>query len=149
MGGSGAVLHNEEGVDAAGFAYESDVRRNALERGFEEGHVGGSGEGPVLGIPDHEIEDVLPSRQGDNGGVTDSGDKLEDGLVGIALQAENVSILGGEWGASGPQEESEKRESSKHDGHHLPWVESAVSAPCSPCCATASARRAESSGELV
>ena len=88
-----AVLGNEERVDAPRLANQSDVRRNALGRGLEEGDVGGAGEGPIFGIADHEVEDGLAGRQGDDSRMADLCNDLVDGLGRVALQPEDPGVL--------------------------------------------------------
>ena len=59
--GRGVPFGHEERKDPAALAHERDVGMHAFADGFEEREIGGAGQVPVLGVADHEVEDVLAS----------------------------------------------------------------------------------------
>ena len=72
------LLGDKEGIDSPGFTDQGDVGADALADGFQKGEIGRSGQVPILGVAHYEIENVLPARKLDDGGVTHSGTQADD-----------------------------------------------------------------------
>ena len=91
------ALRCEERIDSAGLANQGDVGFHPGCNRFQERHIRRTGQMPVFGIPDNEIEDVFTLRQDDDGGMPHlrlNVDELID--AGDRLDAQHgAAILGG------------------------------------------------------
>ena len=75
------LLGDEERIDPARFADQGDVRRGLLVERLEKGDVGRSGQVPVFGVSDDEIQNGLARRQHQDGRVTDLGLHPDNGVL--------------------------------------------------------------------
>ena len=115
MGRPVAVLGYQERVDAPGLADERDVRRRVRPQGLQERDVRRARQMPVLRVADHEIQDILPGGEHDDGRVTDLGAEPVDpvlALLGGTHPEERVVVL--LLGSSRDREGSQEKRQESH-----------------------------------
>ena len=107
----GATFRHQERIDAPGFTDQRHVRCDTFRNRFQESEIGRAGQVPILGIPHHEIKNVLGCGQHDYSGVP-----------GLGLNPHNL-ILGFDDPQHRPGILSQQRHRQGQDRRNQKWNE--------------------------
>ena len=88
------ALGHEKGIDPPGLRDQRHVGLDSFGNRLEEGEVGRAGEMPVLGIPHHEIENVLVRGKHYHGRMADPGLNLDDAVFGMGQPQDGRFLRG-------------------------------------------------------
>ena len=143
----GAFLRHQERIDAPGRTDKRHVRCDPFRNGFEESEIGRAGQVPILGIPHHEIKNVLGRGQHDYSGVPRLGLNPHNLILGFDDPQHRSGVLSQQR----PRQGQDRRRQKWNDFQHLNYLRfDRCSRACSrPCSSTAAARLAASTGDEV
>ena len=79
----GAFLRHQERIDPPGRADQGHVRCDTFRNRFQESEISRAGQVPILGIPHHEIKNVLRCGQHDYSGVPRLGLNPHNLILGL------------------------------------------------------------------
>ena len=80
---TGATFRHQERIDPPGRADKGHVRCDPFRNRFDESEIGRAGQVPILGIPHHEIKNVLRCGQHDYSGVPRLGLNPHNLILGL------------------------------------------------------------------
>ena len=143
----GAFLRHQERIDPPGFTDQRHVRCDTFRNRFQESEISRAGQVPILGIPHHEIKNVLGRGQHDYSGVP----RLGLNPHNLILRLDNPQHGPGILSQQRPRQGQDRRNQKWNDFQHLNYLrlDKCSRASSKPCSSTAAARLAASTGEEV